>query len=168
MKVEKLWIFAAVTLLALAGCHKAEPPATVQSDVAQARDAAAEKEAETNQKAATAVASANEDMAAQSQKADRKTADAHMMSPLQERTETTKLRSQNAKVYPAMRRKHAWTRRMLRSIWPWQTQKQPRPQGRRRKRTVDIAQLNNRREATLQPDRSGYGNTLFRDDTHAY
>jgi hypothetical protein len=76
MKVEKLWIFAAVTLLALAGCHKAEPPATVQSDVAQARDAAAEKEAETNQKAAAAVASANEDMAAQSQNADRKTADA--------------------------------------------------------------------------------------------
>jgi hypothetical protein len=76
MNVRKLWIFAAVASLLLSGCHKAEPPATVQSDVAQARDAAAEQEAETNRKAAAAVASANQDIATQSEKADRKTADA--------------------------------------------------------------------------------------------
>jgi hypothetical protein len=76
MKAEKLWILAAVSMLAFAGCHKAESPATVQSDLAQARDAAAEKEGKANQKAAEALASVNADMAAQSQKADQKTADA--------------------------------------------------------------------------------------------
>jgi hypothetical protein len=75
MKAKAIWIVA-ITMVALVGCHKAEPPATVHSDVGQAQDAAAEKEAKAKQKAAETVASANQDVAAESRKADEKTANA--------------------------------------------------------------------------------------------
>src|SRR5450631_4225855 len=65
MKGKAFWTLAAITMIALTGCNKAEPPATVQRDVAQARDAAAET-----------VASADQNMAVESQKADEKTASA--------------------------------------------------------------------------------------------
>src|SRR5450759_3465538 len=76
MKGKAFWTLAAITMIALTGCNKAEPPATVQRDVAQARDAAADTETKANQKAGETVASADQNMAAESQKADEKTASA--------------------------------------------------------------------------------------------
>jgi hypothetical protein len=42
MMRKAIWI-AAISMGALIACHRAEPQATVQNDVAQARDAATEK-----------------------------------------------------------------------------------------------------------------------------
>ena len=74
MKEKAFWTSAVIAMIALTGCHKAEPPATVQRDLAQARDAAADKETKADQKAAETVASADQNMAVESQKADEKTA----------------------------------------------------------------------------------------------
>jgi hypothetical protein len=76
MKRNALWIFAAMAMITLASCHKAESPATVQRDLAQARDAAANQEAKAYEKAADTVNSTNQKMAMESQKADQKAADA--------------------------------------------------------------------------------------------
>jgi ribosomal protein L7/L12 len=76
MKGKTLWILVATTMVALTACHKAEPPAIVQTDVAKAQDEAAEKEAKANQQAADTVASAKQNIAAEAQKADTKTAKA--------------------------------------------------------------------------------------------
>jgi hypothetical protein len=58
MKPRSLWILLAPGLLAAAAaCHRAEPPSTVQNDVAKAQERAAEGEAKANQKAAETVAS---------------------------------------------------------------------------------------------------------------
>jgi hypothetical protein len=76
MKARTLWIAAAIATGALAGCYRAEPPGTAQRDLAQARDAAAEKEAKADQKQAAALAAASQEMATQSQKAEAKSADA--------------------------------------------------------------------------------------------
>jgi hypothetical protein len=76
MNRNALGIFAAMAMVALSGCHKAEPPATVERDLAQARDAAANQEAKAYEKAADTVNSTNQNMAMESQKADQKAADA--------------------------------------------------------------------------------------------
>ena len=128
MKVERIWIFVTVTMLALAGCHKAEPPATVQSDLAQAREAAAENEAKANQKAAEAVASANDDMAVQSQKADQKTADAAYDVAVARADGDHKIAIAKCEGLSGEVQKAC----VLRSIWPRPTRKRPGPEGRRR------------------------------------
>jgi hypothetical protein len=76
MNRNVLWTLAAIAALALAGCHKAEPPATVQRDLAQARDTAADQEAKAYEKAADTVNSTNQNMAMETQKADEKAANA--------------------------------------------------------------------------------------------
>lgn len=73
MTTKAPWILAAIAMLAVAGCHKAEPTGTVQRDIAHARDDAADKEAKVEQKAAETVASANQNVAVESQQADEKT-----------------------------------------------------------------------------------------------
>lgn len=75
MKCTLMGILAATTV-SFMGCHKAEPRTTVQSDVARARDEAANREAKASQQAADTVGSANENLAAQTQKAHAQTADA--------------------------------------------------------------------------------------------
>jgi hypothetical protein len=76
MTAKTIWISAAITMIALAGCYKAEPPGAVQRDLTQARDSAAEKEAKADQKQTDTVAAASQDVAAQTQRADAKSADA--------------------------------------------------------------------------------------------
>jgi len=76
MNRSELWTLAAIAMLTLTGCHKAEPPATVQRDVAQARDTAADQEAKAYEKAGATVDSANKNLAVETQKADDKSADA--------------------------------------------------------------------------------------------
>jgi len=76
MKRNALWTLAAIAMIALASCHKAEPPATVEHDLAQARDAAADQEAKAYAKAADTVNSTNQNMSIETQKADEKTANA--------------------------------------------------------------------------------------------
>jgi Tfp pilus assembly major pilin PilA len=76
MNRNVLWTLATIAALALAGCHKAEPPATVQRDLAQARGTAADQEAKAYEKAADTVNSTNQNMAMETQKADEKAANA--------------------------------------------------------------------------------------------
>jgi hypothetical protein len=76
MKQISLWTLTAITMIAVASCHKAESPAAVDRDVAHARDAAADKEAKAYDKAADTVNSTNQNMAVETQKADAKAADA--------------------------------------------------------------------------------------------
>ena len=63
MKPITLWTFTAITIITVAGCHKAESPATVERDVAHARDTAADQEAKAYDKAADTVNSTNQNMA---------------------------------------------------------------------------------------------------------
>jgi regulator of protease activity HflC (stomatin/prohibitin superfamily) len=76
MRSKTLWTLAAVALVGLSGCNKAEPPAKVQADVAKATDSAADKDAQASEKLASADAEANKDVANAEAKADQKTTDA--------------------------------------------------------------------------------------------
>jgi hypothetical protein len=76
MNMQILWTLGVVSLLALAGCNKAESPATVQNDVAKATNSAADKDAKAAQKQAETEASANKDVGSAEQKADSQTASA--------------------------------------------------------------------------------------------
>jgi colicin import membrane protein len=76
MKQNMPSTLVAIVLFALTGCHKAEAPATVQNDLAEAQEAAADKEAKANQRAAAAVAAAEQTMAAEAHKAHEKAANA--------------------------------------------------------------------------------------------
>jgi hypothetical protein len=69
-----LWALGATGLLVLAGCNKAESPATVQNDVAKASDAAAEKDAKAADKQADVEASAEKEVGTAEQRADSKVA----------------------------------------------------------------------------------------------
>jgi len=76
MRAATVWTLAAVALLGLSACNKAESPAKVQEDVAKATDSAAEKDAAASDKLARADASASKDVANAEAKADEKTTDA--------------------------------------------------------------------------------------------
>jgi hypothetical protein len=76
MQARTLWTLTAIAMLGLAGCNKAEPPATVQEDVAKATDKAADSDAKASDKLASADATANKDVANAEAKADSKTTDA--------------------------------------------------------------------------------------------
>jgi hypothetical protein len=76
MRAETLWTLAAVALIGLSGCNKAESPAKVQEDVAKATDSAADKDAQAADKLASADTSANKDVNDANAKADQKTTDA--------------------------------------------------------------------------------------------
>jgi regulator of protease activity HflC (stomatin/prohibitin superfamily) len=76
MRPGTLLTAAAIAILALSGCNKAEPPAKVQQDVAKATDSAADKDAAAADKLASADASANKDVANAEAKADQQTTDA--------------------------------------------------------------------------------------------
>ena len=65
---------SASCLLTLAGCNKAESPATVQNDVAKATDAAADKNAKAAEKQADTDAAAAKDVGSAQTKADSQTA----------------------------------------------------------------------------------------------
>jgi hypothetical protein len=54
----------------MAGCNKAESPATVQNDVAKATDSAADKDAQAAKKQADTDAAASRDVGSAQQKAD--------------------------------------------------------------------------------------------------
>ena len=66
----------ALTLLALAGCNKAQTPAEVQHDVSTASTSAAENNAQAGATQADVTTAANKDLGAAAQKADSKVADA--------------------------------------------------------------------------------------------
>lgn len=66
---------AALSLLALAACNSAQPPAAVQHDVSNAASTAADNNAQASEKLATATSEANKDMGTAAQKADEKVAD---------------------------------------------------------------------------------------------
>lgn len=74
MKSGMLWTIAAVGLLSLAGCNKAETPAQVQHDVAKASDSAAENDAKVKGKADEKVAAADYDTAVTTAEGDHKIA----------------------------------------------------------------------------------------------
>lgn len=66
---------SAISLLALAGCNKAESPAKVDSDVAKAAMSAAENDIKAEAKEDKVEAGTREDVAAAEQKADAKNTD---------------------------------------------------------------------------------------------
>ena len=76
MRAATLWTLAAIAVLGLAGCNRAESPAKVQQDVAKATDSAAEKDAQAADRLAKADAEANKDVANAEAKGDQKTTDA--------------------------------------------------------------------------------------------
>jgi hypothetical protein len=76
MSKQVLWAVGAVTLLALAGCNKAESPARVQDNVAKAENSAADKDAKAAKKEADTEAAASKDVGAAQEKAGSETASA--------------------------------------------------------------------------------------------
>jgi regulator of protease activity HflC (stomatin/prohibitin superfamily) len=76
MRAATLWTLAAIAMLGLSGCNKAESPPKVQQDVSKATDSAAEKDAQAADRLAKADAEANKDVANAEAKADQKTTDA--------------------------------------------------------------------------------------------
>ncbi len=76
MRMTVIWAAAAVAMLGVAGCNKAEAPAKVDSDVAKAADNAADKDVKANEKEARTDAAADSDVAKDQGKADAKQADA--------------------------------------------------------------------------------------------
>jgi hypothetical protein len=66
----------ALTLLALAGCNKAQTPSEVQHDVSTATTSAAENNAQAGATQADVTTAANKDLGTATQKADSKVADA--------------------------------------------------------------------------------------------
>jgi regulator of protease activity HflC (stomatin/prohibitin superfamily) len=76
MRAATLWTLAAIAMLGLSGCNKAESPPKVQQDVSKATDSAAERDAQAADKLAKADAEANKDVASAEAKADQKTTDA--------------------------------------------------------------------------------------------
>jgi len=76
MRALTLWTLTAVAIVGLSGCHRAESPEKVRSDVVKATDAAAEKDSEASEKLASADAAASKDVANAEAQADRKTTEA--------------------------------------------------------------------------------------------
>jgi hypothetical protein len=76
MRAGTLWTLAAIAMVGLAGCNKAESPAKVQEDVAKATDSAADKDAKATDKLASADAAADKNVGNAEAKADAKTTDA--------------------------------------------------------------------------------------------
>jgi hypothetical protein len=70
MMRNAVWTAAALSFIALWSCHRAESPARVQRDLAQARTEAADKQAKADQKAAEAMAAAHQSLATESQRTD--------------------------------------------------------------------------------------------------
>jgi hypothetical protein len=82
---------SATCLLALAGCNKAESPATVQNDVSKAADSAADKNAKAAQKQAETEASASKDVGSAEMKADSQAAAASADTAVTEAEGTNKI-----------------------------------------------------------------------------
>lgn len=76
MRMTVIWTAAAVAMLCVAGCNKAESPAKVDSDVAKAADNAAEKDVKANEKEARTDAAADSNVAKDQDTADAKQAEA--------------------------------------------------------------------------------------------
>jgi len=76
MNTSILATLSAISLLALAGCNKAESPAKVDSDVAEATRSAIENDTHAEAKAASVEADTRNDVAAAEKKADATNADA--------------------------------------------------------------------------------------------
>jgi hypothetical protein len=76
MRASTLWTAAAIVVLSLSGCNRAESPAKVQHDVAKANESAAEKDAEAAERLAKADATARRDMTDARARADEKTTEA--------------------------------------------------------------------------------------------
>jgi hypothetical protein len=76
MKTPMIAALSAISLLALAGCNKAESPAKVDRDVAKATQSAAENDIKAEAKEASIEAGTRSDVAAAEEKADAKNADA--------------------------------------------------------------------------------------------
>jgi hypothetical protein len=91
MSRQILWALGATALLALAGCNKAESPATVQNDVAKAADSAAEKDAKAAKEQADTQASASKDVGVAEEKADSRTASAAADTAVTEAEGTNKV-----------------------------------------------------------------------------
>jgi hypothetical protein len=67
---------AAIAMLSIAACHKAESPAEVNADVAKAANQAATQDIKAEEKQSQADASANAELAKAEDKAESKSADA--------------------------------------------------------------------------------------------
>jgi hypothetical protein len=76
MRASTLWTAAAIVVLGLSGCNRAESPAKVQRDVTAANESAAKKDAEAAERLAKADAEARHDLADARARADEKTTDA--------------------------------------------------------------------------------------------
>src|SRR6185295_3121369 len=76
MRAATLWTLAAIAVLGLSGCNRAESPPKVQQNVAKATDEAAEKDAQAADRLAKADAAASQDVAKAEARADEKTTDA--------------------------------------------------------------------------------------------
>jgi uncharacterized protein YjbJ (UPF0337 family) len=72
MRANLFWTLAAVTMLTMAGCNKAESPAKVESDVAKATDSAEKKDLKAEEKEAKTDAAVSNDLAKDVDKADSK------------------------------------------------------------------------------------------------
>jgi hypothetical protein len=75
MATTQNWIFASLAALSLLGCHQASSPASVDNDVAKAREQAAEKDSKAMESQAKTDADANADATKAEGKADEKKAD---------------------------------------------------------------------------------------------
>jgi hypothetical protein len=75
-RATTVWTLAAIAIVGLSACGKAESPTKVQEDVAKATDSAAENDAKAADKLAAADASADKSVGQAEAKADQKTTDA--------------------------------------------------------------------------------------------
>ena len=91
MNKRVMLALSAVSLLALAGCNKAESPATVQNDVAKATAAAADNNSKAAEKQADVEASADKAVGSAEEKADSKTAAAAADASVTEAEGTNKI-----------------------------------------------------------------------------
>ncbi|MGH8140295.1 MAG: hypothetical protein ACREVV_19125 [Steroidobacteraceae bacterium] len=76
MNLRFLCSWAAIAMLSLAACNKAESPAKVQEDVAKASDSAAQKDSKAAEKLASADAAASKNVGAAEDTADARTTNA--------------------------------------------------------------------------------------------
>jgi hypothetical protein len=75
MNTPSLVALSAISLLALAGCNKAESPATVDSDVAKAAQSAVQNDLKAEAKEDKVESDTREDVAVATEKADAKNTD---------------------------------------------------------------------------------------------